>query len=101
MCVKHRMASISTVLLGIFLITPAWGASLNESIKIGDGETASGASTVNGSITVGNDAVVTGTVSTGQWHHSFWRQCAGRGCRDREWQSQSVRWRTVAGLEQC
>lgn len=64
MCVKHRMASISTVLLGIFLIAPAWGASLNESIKIGDGETASGASTVNGSITVGNDAVVTGTVST-------------------------------------
>lgn len=64
MRVEHRMASISTVLLGIFLIGPAWGASLNKSIKIGDGETASGASTVNGSITVGSDAVVTGTVST-------------------------------------
>ena len=64
MRVKHRFASISSVLLGIFLIAPAWGASLNKSIKIGDGETTSGASTVNGSITVGSDAVVTGTVST-------------------------------------
>ena len=64
MRVKHRMASISSVLLGIFMIAPAWGANLNKSIRIGDGETTSGASTVNGSITVGSDAVVTGTVST-------------------------------------
>jgi DUF4097 and DUF4098 domain-containing protein YvlB len=64
MRVRHRVASISTVLLGIFLLAPAWGGSLNKSIKIGDGETSGGASTVNGSVTVGSDAVVTGTVST-------------------------------------
>ena len=64
MRVKHRIASISTVLLGILLFAPAWGGNLNKSIKIGDGETSGGASTVNGSVTVGSDAVVTGTVST-------------------------------------
>jgi hypothetical protein len=39
-------------------------ASVNKSIKVDDGATSSGASSVNGSVTVGSSATVTGGVST-------------------------------------
>ena len=51
-------------LLVMLMSVPAFGASVNKSVKIGAGEESDGASTVNGSITVGTDAVVTGGVGT-------------------------------------
>ena len=51
-------------LLVLLMSLPALGASINKSIKIGDGEEAGGASSVNGSITVGDDATVTGNLKT-------------------------------------
>lgn len=51
-------------LLVMLMSVPAFGASVNKSVKIAAGEESGGASSVNGSITVGADAVVTGNVST-------------------------------------
>ncbi len=51
-------------LLAMLLAVPAFGASINKSIKIGAGEEADGATSVNGSISVGADAVVTGNLKT-------------------------------------
>jgi DUF4097 and DUF4098 domain-containing protein YvlB len=51
-------------LLVLLLAAPAFAASVNKSIKIGAGEEADGASSVNGSISVGADAVVTGNLKT-------------------------------------
>jgi len=50
-------------LLTLLLVAPAFG-SVNKSVKIDAGSESSGASSVNGSITVGADAVVTGGVRT-------------------------------------
>lgn len=50
--------------LAILLAAPVVGATVNKSVKIEAGAEASGASSVNGSITVGADAVVTGAVKT-------------------------------------
>jgi UDP-3-O-[3-hydroxymyristoyl] glucosamine N-acyltransferase len=61
---KHRFAYLTTGLLAILLAAPALGANLNKSIKIESGTTSDGASTVNGSVKVGKDAIVTGDVST-------------------------------------
>lgn len=51
-------------LLFMLLAIPALGATVNKSIKIGAGEESSGASSVNGSISVGEDAIVTGNLKT-------------------------------------
>ena len=51
-------------LLVMLLTVPAFGASINKSIKVGAGEESSGATSVNGSISVGENAVVTGSVNT-------------------------------------
>jgi len=51
-------------LLVLLMSVPALGASINKSVKIGTGEEAGGATSVNGSISVGNDATVTGNVKT-------------------------------------
>ena len=51
-------------LLILLMSVPALGASINKSIKIGDGEESGGATSVNGSITVGENAVVTGGLTT-------------------------------------
>jgi DUF4097 and DUF4098 domain-containing protein YvlB len=50
-------------LLVLLLAVPAF-ASVNKSVKIGAGEESNGASSVNGSITVGDNAVVTGGIKT-------------------------------------
>jgi len=50
-------------LLALLMVAPAFG-SINKSIKIEAGGDSSGATSVNGSITVGADAVVTGGVRT-------------------------------------
>ena len=51
-------------LLALLMAVPAFGASVNKSIKIGAGEESDGAMTVNGSISVGENAVVTGELET-------------------------------------
>jgi carbonic anhydrase/acetyltransferase-like protein (isoleucine patch superfamily) len=51
-------------LLVMLLTVPAFGASINKSVKVEPGAESSGASSVNGSITVGENAVVTGEVNT-------------------------------------
>ncbi len=59
------MKSAFTVgLLTMLLSLPAFGASINKSVKIGAGEESGGASSVNGSVSVGANAVVTGNVKT-------------------------------------
>ena len=51
-------------LLMLLLAAPAMAGTVNKSIKIGAGEQSSGASSVNGSISVGEEAVVTGNLKT-------------------------------------
>ncbi len=51
-------------LLVLLLAVPALGGTVNKSVKIDAGSTSSGASSVNGSISVGEDAVVTGNLKT-------------------------------------
>jgi predicted acyltransferase (DUF342 family) len=50
--------------LAFLVALPACAGSVNKSIKIGDGEEAGGATSVNGSVTVGSDATVNGGVKT-------------------------------------
>ncbi len=50
--------------LAFLVALPACAGSVNKSITIDDGEEAGGASSVNGSITVGTDAIVNGGVNT-------------------------------------
>lgn len=51
-------------LLVLLMSVPALGASINKSVKIMAGEESGGASSVNGSITVGESATVTGNLKT-------------------------------------
>lgn len=51
-------------LLGLLLMAPAWGGTLNKSIHIDDGVETGGQSSVNGSITVGKGAVINGSLKT-------------------------------------
>jgi DUF4097 and DUF4098 domain-containing protein YvlB len=62
---KAMTKTLFTVsLLALLMAVPAFGASVNKSIKVEAGGESGGATTVNGSITVGADAVVTGNVKT-------------------------------------
>jgi DUF4097 and DUF4098 domain-containing protein YvlB len=57
--------SVFTVgLLVMLMAVPVYGASVNKSIKISAGSESDGATTVNGSISVGDGAVVTGGLHT-------------------------------------
>lgn len=51
-------------LLVMLMAVPAFGASINKSVKIEAGGKSSGASSVNGSISIGENAVVSGNVRT-------------------------------------
>jgi predicted acyltransferase (DUF342 family) len=62
---KHISKTAFTVgLLVLLMAVPALGASINKSIKIDAGEEAEGATSVNGSISVGDNAVLTGGLRT-------------------------------------
>jgi DUF4097 and DUF4098 domain-containing protein YvlB len=62
---KTMTKSVFTVgLLVLLMVGPAFGASINKSVKVEAGGESSGASSVNGSISVGANAVVTGGVRT-------------------------------------
>jgi DUF4097 and DUF4098 domain-containing protein YvlB len=56
--------SFTIGLLVMLMAVPAFGASVNKSIKIDAGAESDGATTVNGSIRVGENAVVTGRLGT-------------------------------------
>lgn len=64
------MAKIATkttftvALLIVLMSVPAFGATINKSVKIAAGEESGGATSVNGSISVGDNAVVTGNLKT-------------------------------------
>ena len=61
---KAMTKTVFTVgLLALLMVVPAFG-SINKNVNIEAGDESSGASSVNGSITIGADAVVTGDVST-------------------------------------
>jgi predicted acyltransferase (DUF342 family) len=62
---KALLKSAFTVSLLILLMSvPVYGASVNKSINIDAGSESDGATSVNGSITVGEGAVVTGSLRT-------------------------------------
>ena len=60
----HKITSLSAGLLALLLVAPACGGTLNESIKIDAGAHTDGQSSVNGSISVGQGAVIDGSLST-------------------------------------
>jgi len=63
--VKFETKTAFTIgLLVLLMAVPALGATVNKSVKIEAGSESGGASSVNGSISVGEDAVVTGNVKT-------------------------------------
>ena len=62
-----KWVSKSTFTVGFLVLmmsVPALGASINKSVKIAAGEESGGATSVNGSITVGENATVTGNLKT-------------------------------------
>ena len=59
-----KIATLSVALLTLLLATPASAFGINKSIKIAAGSEADGASTVNGNISVGSGATVTGSLQT-------------------------------------
>jgi DUF4097 and DUF4098 domain-containing protein YvlB len=64
MLTKRTLTSIAAGLLAVTLVAPAYGFSLNKSIKVEAGSESGGHSTLNGSISVGNDAIVNGDLET-------------------------------------
>ena len=61
---RHLFAALGAGLVASMLIAPAHGFSLNKSIKIAAGSESGGQSSVNGSITVGEGAVIDGSLET-------------------------------------
>jgi len=62
-----KLVSKSAFTVGFLVLmmsVPALGASINKSVKVAAGEESGGATSVNGSITVGEDATVTGNLKT-------------------------------------
>jgi hypothetical protein len=59
-----RIATLSASLLALLLAAPAIALGINKSININAGSESRGASTVNGSITVGSGATVKGSLET-------------------------------------
>jgi len=60
----RKLASLSAGLLSLLMIAPACAANMNRSITIGDGMETDGHSTVNGSISVGADSTIDGSLDT-------------------------------------
>lgn len=64
MSVKIRTICTFIALFAGMPVAPALAHDMNESIKVEDGRETGGHSTVNGSITVGSDATVNGSLET-------------------------------------
>ena len=61
---NRKLRSLCAGLVALAVAAPACAVNLNKSISIGDGEEAGGQSTVNGSISVGTDATINGSLET-------------------------------------
>lgn len=61
---QSKIVSICAGILALAIIGPAHGLSINKSISIDDGVEAGGQSSVNGSISIGKGATITGSVET-------------------------------------
>jgi cytoskeletal protein CcmA (bactofilin family) len=61
---QRRITLLATGLLALLIIAPAHGFNLNKSLSVEAGGTSNGESTVNGSISVGREAVVSGDLET-------------------------------------
>ena len=62
---KALVKSAFTIGLLVLLMTvPVYGASVNKSVSIAAGSESDGATSVNGSISVGEGATVTGSLNT-------------------------------------
>jgi predicted acyltransferase (DUF342 family) len=61
---KLKLTLFSIILLGIPLLASAHDFNTNKSITVDESATSKGRSTVNGSITVGRNAVVSGSLET-------------------------------------
>jgi hypothetical protein len=64
MPMTHKFLPLGLTLLACALTAPAHGFNMNKSINIEAGSETSGQSTVNGSITVGSEAIVNGGLET-------------------------------------
>jgi DUF4097 and DUF4098 domain-containing protein YvlB len=64
MLTKRNHTSIAAALLAFAIVSPAHGFNLNKSIEIEAGSRSGGQSTLNGSISVGDGAVVDGGLET-------------------------------------
>jgi hypothetical protein len=64
MITMMKKSKFTVALLTVLLSLPAYGESMGKSVKIAAGAEADGASSVNGSVSIGENAVVTGDVST-------------------------------------
>jgi len=63
----YRISSKTTFTIGLLIMlmaVPALGATINKSVKVEANSEASGATSVNGSISIGENAIVTGNVKT-------------------------------------
>ena len=61
---KRRFAAILAAIPMLLLALPGQAFNINKSISVDDNATSDGESTVNGSISVGSDAVVKGSLDT-------------------------------------
>jgi hypothetical protein len=64
MFTRCQLTSIVTGLLALGIFAPAYGFNMNKSINVEAGSETGGHSTINGSISVGDDATVTGGLET-------------------------------------
>ena len=64
MTLNQGIARVTMALAACLILSPAHAFNLNKSISVDDGAQSDGESTVNGSISVGSDAVVTGSLDT-------------------------------------
>jgi len=61
---QSRKALFGAVIVAMLVVVPVFAADMNKSINIADGGESNGESTVNGSISVGAGATVSGSVRT-------------------------------------
>jgi DUF4097 and DUF4098 domain-containing protein YvlB len=61
---RRNIARMTAGLLVLALLVPAYGFNMNKSINVEAGSESGGHSTLNGSISVGSDAVVNGDLET-------------------------------------
>ena len=61
---RRTVASTSAGVIALLLFMPAYGFNFNKSINVEAGSESGGHSTLNGSITVGSNAIVNGSLET-------------------------------------